>query len=102
MNITFLTKENDASLASYRIFVLQFINQLQLEESVQVFQDDKLNEATLSSDVVIFSKNSFDLLDTFNDSKKNVKLVGLINPPLDKKYNHGIFFCKVNPRKQII
>ena len=91
MNITFLTKENDASLASYRIFVLQFINQLQLEESVHVFQDGKLNEATLSSDVVIFSKNSFELLDTYNDSKKNVKLVGLINPPLDKKYNHVNF-----------
>ena len=47
----------------YRIFVVQFINQLQLEESVHVFQDGKLNEATLSSDVIVVSKNCFDLLD---------------------------------------
>jgi len=91
LNITFINKEKDVSVGSYRIFVLQFINQLQLEESVQVFQDDKLNETTLSSDIVIFAKNSFELLDTFNGLRKKDKLVGLINPPLNKKYNHVNF-----------
>ena len=69
----FINKEKDVSVGSYRIFVLQFINQLQLEESVQVFQDDKLNETTLSSDIVIFAKNSFELLDTFNGLRKKDK-----------------------------